>query len=343
MMSSYRVLSPDIQYTDGGIPEREVAANHLELDLLRWEEEVPAEKFADYSGLLVWHIANIDADYMDQLKSCRIIVRCGVGFDNVDLKAAAERGIAVCNTPDYGTSEVADHTIGMILSLERQFVSYHNFVQRDPFTNFSHLQVPPGRRLRGRSIGLVGMGRIGTATALRAKAFGLRVVIYDPHLPRGQEIAVGVERVESLEELCCQVNILSIHTPLTEETQGLINEKLLRLLPKDSILINTARGPILDLDGVYNVLKDGYLRAAAIDVFPTEPPDPMPRLLEALHNNETWLQHRLLVTPHTAWYSVDSALDLRRKSVETVLLYLKDNKLRNCVNAHLLQPGQSFR
>ncbi len=134
----------------------------------------------DYSGLLVWHIANIDANYMDQLKSCRIIVRCGVGFDNVDLKAAAERGIAVCNTPDYGTSEVADHTIGMILSLERQFVSYHNFVQRDPFTNFSHLQVPPGRRLRGRSIGLVGMGRIGTATALRAKAFGLRVVIYDP-------------------------------------------------------------------------------------------------------------------------------------------------------------------
>ncbi len=343
MMSSYRVLSPDIQYTDGGTPEREVAANHLELDLLRWEEEVPAEKFADYSGLLVWHIANIDANYMDQLKSCRIIVRCGVGFDNVDLKAAAERGIAVCNTPDYGTSEVADHTIGMILSLERQFVSYHNSVQNDPFKNFSHLKAPPGRRLRGRSIGLLGMGRIGTATALRAKAFGMRVVIYDPYLPRGQEIAVGVERVESLEELCSQVSILSIHTPLTEETQGIINEKLLRLLPKDSILINTARGPILDLDGVYNVLKDGYLRAAAIDVFPTEPPDPMPRLLAALHNNETWLQQRLLVTPHTAWYSVDSALDLRRKSVETVLLYLKDDKLRNCVNAHLLRPGQSFR
>jgi len=114
-------------------------------------------------------------------------------------------------------------------------------------------------------------------------------------------------------------------------------------LPKDSILINTARGPILDLDGVYNVLKDGYLRAAAIDVFPTEPPDPMPKLLQALHNNETWLQQRLLVTPHTAWYSVDSALDLRRKSVETVLLYLKDDKLRNCVNAHFLRPGQSFR
>ncbi|HBM54073.1 MAG TPA: C-terminal binding protein, partial [Deltaproteobacteria bacterium] len=268
-MSSFRVLSPDIQYTDGGIPEREVAANHLDLDLFRWEEEVPAEEFSEYFGLLVWHIATIDANYMDQLKSCRIIVRCGVGFDNVDLKAAAERGIAVCNTPDYGTSEVADHTIGMILSLERQFVSYHNLVNSDPFKNFSHLKVPPGRRLRGRSIGLLGMGRIGTATALRAKAFGMRVVIYDPYLPRGQEIAVGVERVESLEELCSQVSILSIHTPLTDETQGIINEKLLRLLPKDSILINTARGPILDLDGVYNVLKDGYLRAAAIDVFPT--------------------------------------------------------------------------
>ena len=187
------------------------------------------------------------------------------------------------------------------------------------------------------------MGRIGTATALRAKAFGMRVLIYDPYLTRGQEIAVGVERVESLEELCSQVSILSIHTPLTKETQGIINGQLLRLLPKDSILINTARGPILDLDAVYNALKDGHLRAAAIDVFPTEPPDPMPRLLHALQNKEPWLQQRLLVTPHTAWYSVDSALDLRRKSVETTLLYLKNNKLRNCVNTHLLQPGQSFR
>ena len=342
-MSSFRVLSPDIQYADGGIIEKEVATKHLQLDLFRWEEEVPAQQLAEYFGLLVWHLATIDSSYIDQLNSCRIIVRCGVGFDNVDLKVAAERGIAVCNTPDYGTSEVADHTIGMILSLERQFVSYHNNVQSDPLTNFNHLGVPPGRRLRGRSIGLLGMGRIGTATALRAKAFGMRVLIYDPYLTRGQEIAVGVERVESLEELCSQVSILSIHTPLTKETQGIINEQLLRLLPKDSILINTARGPILDLDAVYNVLKDGHLRAAAIDVFPTEPPDPMPKLLHALQNKEPWLQQRLLVTPHTAWYSVDSALDLRRKSVETALLYLKNDKLRNCVNAHLLQPGQSFR
>ena len=342
-MSSFRVLSPDFQYTDGGIVEREVATSYLNLDLYQCHQEVSSESLSKYSGLLVYHIAKIDDCFIDQLTNCRIIVRCGVGFDNVDLKAAAERGISVCNTPDYGTGEIADHAIGMILSLERQFVSYHNLLQNDPFTNFSHLGAPPGRRLRGRSIGLVGMGRIGSATALRAKAFGMRVVIYDPYLPRGQEIAVGVERVESLEELCRQVNILSIHTPLTEETKGIINEKLLRLLPKDSILINTARGPILDLDGVYNVLKDGYLRAAAIDVFPTEPPDPMPKLLQALQNNETWLQQRLLVTPHTAWYSVDSALDLRRKSVETVLQYLRDHKLRNYVNAHLLRLGQSFR
>jgi phosphoglycerate dehydrogenase-like enzyme len=342
-MSSIRVLSPDIQYTDEGIPEQEVAAGHLDLDLFRWGEMISPLDLAEYSGLLVWHIATIDAKYMDQLTKCRIIVRCGVGFDNVDLKAATERGIAVCNTPDYGTSEVADHTIGLILSLERQFAAYHHSLQQDPYKNFTHLTVPPGRRLRGRSIGLLGMGRIGTATALRAKAFGMRVVIYDPYLPRGQEISVEVERVESLEDLCRQVSVLSIHTPLTEETRGIVDENLLRLLPKDSILINTARGLTLDLDGVYNVLKDGHLRAAAIDVFPTEPPYPMPKLLQALQNNEVWLQQRLLVTPHTAWYSVDSALDLRRKSVETALLYLRDNKLRNCVNKHLLQPGKTFR
>ena len=151
-----------------------------------------------YSGLLVYHIAKIDDCYVDQLTNCRIIVRCGVGFDNVDLKAAACRGIAVCNTPDYGTSEIADHTIGMILSLERQFVSYHNLLQNDSFTNFSHLGAPPGRRLRGRSIGLVGMGRIGSATALRAKAFGMRVVIYDPYLPRDRKLRSELRGLRAL-------------------------------------------------------------------------------------------------------------------------------------------------
>ena len=138
-MSSFRVLSPDFQYTDGGIVEREVATSYLNLDLYQCHQEVSSESLSKYSGLLVYHIAKIDDCYMDQLTNCRIIVRCGVGFDNVDLKAAACRGIAVCNTPDYGTGEIADHTIGMILSLERQFVSYHNLLKNDPFINFSHL------------------------------------------------------------------------------------------------------------------------------------------------------------------------------------------------------------
>lgn len=335
-MNTFRVLSPDIQYTDGGLLELEVGAGQLHFDQYRWGETVSPESLQECQGLLVWHECQINPAYVKQLPNCRIIVRAGVGFDNVDLAAAAKQGIAVCNTPDYGTSEVADHALGLILALERRIVAYHQLLQQSPIDNFSHLPVAPGRRLRGQTLGLVGMGRIGTATAIRAKAFGLRVVIFDPYLPRGQEIAVGVERVETLQELARQSNILSVHTPLTAETQDMIDEEVLRTMPPDGLLINTARGGIVELDGVYQVLKEGHLRAAGLDVFPKEPPVPLPKILEALQQEEPWIRNRLIVTPHTAWYSVDSSQDLRRKSMETILLYLRDGILRNCVNAHLL-------
>src|SRR5699024_10216724 len=152
-------------------------------------------------ALLVWHEIVIDRELIARLDRCRVIVRAGVGFDHIDLAAAGAAGIPVCNTPDYGTSEVADHAIGMLLALRRGLAYYDDRLHTDPIAHFNWAGAPLIARLRGSRLGIVGLGRIGTATALRAKAFGMHVTVFDPHLPRGQEIAVGVRRVEHLHEL----------------------------------------------------------------------------------------------------------------------------------------------
>src|SRR5262249_24083792 len=161
--------------------------------------DLPAETWAACDAIVSWHEIKVDRALIAALKRCRIIVRAGVGFDQIDLEAAAESGIPVCNTPDYGTSEVADHAIGLMLGLRRGIVSYHQHLTADPTDGFDYSKAPLVRRLRGRVFGIIGLGRIGIATALRAKSFGMSVVAYDPYVSRGAEIAVGVERVETLE------------------------------------------------------------------------------------------------------------------------------------------------
>src|SRR6185295_7043897 len=170
-------------------------------------------------ALVVWHEMKVDRALVAMLERCRIIVRAGVGFDHIDLDAAAEAGIPVCNTPDYGTSEVADHAIGLMLALRRGIVSYHQHLVASPSKGFDYSLAPLVGRLRGKVFGVVGLGRIGTATALRAKAFGMTVVAYDPLVSRGTEIAVGVDRKESLQEVLAISDVVSLHCPLTSETR----------------------------------------------------------------------------------------------------------------------------
>ena len=143
---------------------------------------LPVDALAQADGVVSWHEMRIDADFIAKMPKCRVIVRAGVGFDHIDLEVAARAGIPVCNTPDYGTSEVADHAIALIIALTRGVVCFHEHLVRDPVGGFDSALAPFVRRLRGRTFGVVGFGRIGTATALRAKAFGFGVVGFDPYL-----------------------------------------------------------------------------------------------------------------------------------------------------------------
>jgi D-3-phosphoglycerate dehydrogenase len=267
------------------------------------------------------------------LERCRIIVRAGVGFDHIDLDAAAEAGIPVCNTPDYGTSEVADHAIGLMLALRRGIVSYHQHLVASPSKGFDYSLAPLVGRLRGKVFGVVGLGRIGTATALRAKAFGMTVVAYDPLVSRGTEIAVGVERKESLEEVLAISDVVSLHCPLTSETRRMINATTLRQMRKEAILINTARGAIIDTDALIDALRQGIIAGAGIDVLPVEPPKDDDALAMAYRGRaDPLVGDRLLITPHAAWSSPESVSDARRLAVETAMLYLREGRLRNLVN-----------
>lgn len=338
MTTAYRILTPDAQYDDDAEVERESAGPDFVFDICREREagRIADAQWQQADALLVWHEVVIDRELIERLTQCRVIVRAGVGFDHIDLAAAAAAGIPVCNTPDYGTSEVADHAIGLLLAFRRGIVFHDSRLHSAPVDAFKP-QAPQIARIRGSRLGIVGLGRIGTATALRAKAFGMEVIAYDPDLPRGQEIAVGVARVDSLAELLQSCDAVSLHTPLNEDTHHLIDAAALDCMPDHAILINTARGAIVDIDALYNALIEGRLAGAALDVLPEEPPNMNRPLIAALERGDKRLQDRLILTPHAAWYSPASRSDARRLSTETLTRYLRGGELRNCVNADLLQ------
>ena len=271
--------------------------------------------------------------------ACRILVRMGVGHDSIDGAAWGAAGVPLCNVPDYGTSEVADHAIALMLALVRGTTLYHERLAQDAHAGWSFAGAPNMRRLRGAVFGVVGLGRIGLAAALRARGFGMEVAFFDPYAPNGLEIAVGARRVNTLPELMAMSDVLSVHAPLSAETRGLIGRDALAAAKPDLVVVNTARGPIVDLDALTDALEAGRIGGAGLDVLPVEPPEPGTRLLRAVADGAAWTKGRVVLTPHAAFYSPDALADMRRKAMEVVLYYLRDGRLTNCVNlVYLREP-----
>ncbi len=277
----------------------------------------------------------LPAEIIARLDRCRCIAQGGVGYGHVDLKAAGERGIPVINTPDYGTTEVADHAVALSLALLRGIQAYDRRLRRSNDSWDARL-LKTVKRLGGVRVGLVGLGRIGTAAARRFEAFGMEVGYYDPHLPVGHQLSFGWERFETLDALLARSDLVSIHCLLNEETRRMINAGALALLPEGAILVNTARGGIVDFAAVGDALRSGHLGAAGLDVFEEEPLDREDPLIKAWAAGEEWLDERLILTPHSAFYSTASILDIRRLSMTYLVDYLRSGRLRTCVNAQYL-------
>ena len=284
------------------------------------DETELAEYLPDADAIMLFHdISIVGEPSFARAPRCRCVVRAGVGYNNVDVEAATRHGVIVCNVPDYGTEEVADHAIMFLLALVRRLVPSHQAIRAGTWDYRTAVGAP---RLRGKTFGVVGCGRIGTATALRAKALGLDVVFYDPYLRQGMDKALGIRRVYQLEDLLEQSHFVSLHCYLDATTRHLINARTIARMRPGAVLINTARGPLVDENALLDALDSGHIAAAGLDVVEREPLD-----------NERLRQHpNVLLTPHTAFYSVEGYTELRTKTAEEVRRILLGEPPRNPVN-----------
>jgi D-3-phosphoglycerate dehydrogenase len=261
----------------------------------------------------------IDRETIEQFEKVKIIARYGIGVDNVDLEAARERGVVVTNVPDYCVDEVADHTLTLLLAVARKVVIGHAHVMGggwgiDP--------VRPIHRLRGQTLGLIGFGNIARAVASRARALGLEVLAFDPYVKDDVLEAQGAVRAGSMDEVLSAADIVSVHVPLLAETRGMIGAEAIQKMRPGAIVLNTSRGPIVDVDAVVAALREGHLGGAGLDVFPSEPPDAA--TFRGIGN--------LVVTPHSAFYSDEAITESQTKAASNIVAVLRGEQPKYRVN-----------
>ena len=330
MIKKFKIIITDF-LADGLEIEKEIVGREAEVVALNASHESDLNgKIEDADAIIMYHTVSIGRKTLESLKRCKLIVRAGVGVDNVDHAHARTVGVDVANIPDYGSEEVADTAIGMMLSLTRG-IAFLNSRLRNSEGDWSYTQVKPLKRLRDTGMGIIGLGRIGTATALRAKSLGMNVVFYDPLKPDGFDKALGIRRADTLQALLEQARVVSLHCPLTSDTFHLINEHTLAFLSTGSYLINTARGGVVDTSAIPGALETGRLNGAAFDVLEQEPPfDDL--LVKAWKNPQHPAYHKVLVNPHAAFYSEEGLTEIRVKAARACLAALRDEKVRNVIN-----------
>jgi D-3-phosphoglycerate dehydrogenase len=332
-MTQYKVV-----ITDFGSPENDLEADEfrrsgLDVALVRLNAKTPDEMMPavlDADGLIVqW--AKIDRDTLRALRKCRVISRYGIGVDMIDLAAAGECGIPVCNTPDYCIDEVSTHTLSFVLMLNRHILPQHRHVQAGKWG--SPTPTPP-KRLSQQTVGVIGMGNIGRAVVRKLLAFGVKVLVYDPYLTSEQAAVEGADLV-GLNVLLARSDYVSLHCPLTDETRHLISAPQLKTMKPNAYLINMARGPIVDQAALYDALMGGTIAGAALDVFEQEPPRTDDPLLQ-LDN--------VILTPHLSSWSAESFVQLRREVVQNIVTVFKGDQPRSVVNRrHLAARQQEAR
>jgi D-3-phosphoglycerate dehydrogenase len=317
-----KVAITDAEY-ESHEPEREVLSKlNVELVKFRCSTEDEVIKNCWDADALLNQYAPITRRVIERLENTRIIVRYGIGVDNIDIRAATERGIFVANVI-YETCDVADHPVALILSLARKIPWVNQKVKEG---RWDWREVQPVERIKGKTVGIIGSGRIGREVAARMKAFRTEIIAYDPYVPTEAFEKKHVKKVD-LETLLSTSDIIVIHVPLSKETHHLINEKRLSIMKKTALLVNTSRGPVVDETALFKALKEGWLTAAALDVLEKEPPE---------KDNPLLRLNNVIVTPHMAWYSMSSLTEIQTKAAEEVARVLSGQTPRNLVNKEVL-------
>lgn len=312
----YQVIITDCDHGSIQEEKEELAQIGAELVLAQVREEEDLIRICKDADGLINQYALLTRRVLENLPRCKVIARYGVGVDSIDLKAATDLGIVVANVPDYCIEEVASHTVALLLTLVRKIAFFDRKVKSNQW-DFRH-GIPIGR-LRGKTLGLIGSGKIGLAVAKMISPFGVRVVAYDPYL---KQVSEGIQ-LKEFEEVLRESDFISIHCPLNDSTRHLIGEKEFKQMEKKPFLINTSRGPIIDEKALVEALQRGLLAGAGLDVLEKEPPAP---------NHPLLTMDNVILSPHVGFYSEESIRELKRRTAENVSAVLVGKWPKSVVN-----------
>lgn len=289
-----------------------------------FDEKTLIDEVKDCKGILV-RTAIISRKIIEAANKLKVIGRHGVGVDNVDIEAATERGVAVVNAPLSNIDSVAEHVIGMILCLAKNFIRMNREVRRG---NFDLRNQIIGTEIKGKTVGIIGLGRIGRLLAKKLKGFEVNIIAYDPYIDAREVEGTGIKVIADLAQIYSDSDIISVHIPLTEETKALIGKDEFKNMKSNAFLINASRGSIIDEEALYEALKSGEIGAAAFDVFCQEPPE---------SDNPLFELENIILSPHNAALTEEAMIKMATHAAQGILDYLNGKKPKYLVNPEVLQ------
>ncbi len=323
-MSAYHVLITDYAWPSLDVERAVLAA--VDAEPIVAETGAPEEllALAPQADAILTCWKPVPPAVLDAATHCVMVSRYGIGLDNIPVAHATKLGMVVTNVPDFCLEEVSDHVMALLLASARQLFPLTGATRQGRWERTTPQPIP---RLRGKTLGLIGYGNIAHALVPKALGFGMRIIAFTPRLPADALSPFG-EATNDLEYLLREADYVSIHAPLTDETRGLIDARALRLMKPTAVLINTARGAIIDEDALVQALREGWIAGAALDVLSQEPPPPDHPLL-TLEN--------VIITPHAAFYSETAIEELARKAAQNVVQVLQGRVPRSIVNPEVLE------
>ena len=324
------VFTERVEGPVAGLDKELIKKNGGSIRYSKAEDLADRIRLAEGAEIIISAGAPLRREFLSAVPQLKGVVRLGIGVDNVDLEAATELGIIVANVPDFCSDEVAEHALGLMIAVTRKIVLADRRSRAGEWVYAMDAKLRPMRRLSGQTLGLIGLGKIGRSVAHKAKGLGLAVIAYDPHVSPEAAQSAGVPLM-SLEEMLPQTDILSLHVPDTPETRGIINARTLALLKPNAILINTARGAVVDEDALCTALASGHVAGAGLDVLQKEPM----RLPHPLAQFE-----QVVFTCHYASLSEESYATMRREVSEQTVQILHGEFPRNFVNPRVKELPQ---
>lgn len=316
---SRKVVIVDSREEGFELEKKTFASEDARLEILNCKDESELIEAVREAYIVIFTSSKFTAEVIRNIADCRMLIRFGIGLDNVDLKAASEKGIYVCNAPSYGTFAVAEHAFALLISLVRKLKFLDHNVRKGIWDLD---QVVPVHSLRSKTLGIVGFGSIGRHLSKMAQAFEMNVLISDPYVEDMVENEYKVT-MATLDNLVIKSDHISLHAPLNHETRHLFSKEVFKKMKPSATIINTGRGGLINQEDLISALQSGDIAGAGLDVFESEP---------LASDNELLKMSNVILSPHAAWYTEESIVNLHNEVIDNVVEVLRGNKPRNCVN-----------